>query len=332
MDYDPFLRGPFPVGVRSALAVDGRREGRQLPFEAWYPATRQYRGLDLNPSSQDGFTVVPSSTALQQQAVRNAAAQSGRYPLLLFSHTSYGHRRQSSFLCTHLASHGYVVAAADHTGNTAVELAQRRAVGAARTQAELDAYIGQIIADRVPDLCVLADQLHTGNAGGLSDLIDDQRLGLIGWSFGGWAVLATLEADERFGAVVAMAPAGNSEPLPGIIPATLTFAWLREAPTLYLVAERDRSTPLPGMYELFQRTPAGKAMFILRHADHDHFGDRIEGELCPQEHAHRFTRGLALAHMDAALKDNRAAQRFMADDPIAAVRARGVDAVAYPDG
>jgi len=32
-----------------------------------------------------------------------------------------GHRRQSTFFCTHLASHGYVVAAADHTGNTTLE-------------------------------------------------------------------------------------------------------------------------------------------------------------------------------------------------------------------
>jgi pimeloyl-ACP methyl ester carboxylesterase len=100
---------------------------------------------------------------------------------------------------------------------------------------------------------------------------------------------------------LALAPAGNSRPLPGIIAATLTFAWKREAPTLFLVAERDRFTPLSGQDELFERAPSAKRMFILRDADHQHFADQIdEPGNCPPEDAHLFARGLARA-MDAAL-------------------------------
>ena len=73
---------------------------------------------------------------------------------------------------------------------------------------------------------------------------------MIGWSFGGWTVLAAQEVDARCRALIALTPGGNSRPLPGIIPATLTFAWKREVPTLFLVAEQDRFTPLPGQYEL----------------------------------------------------------------------------------
>jgi hypothetical protein len=74
-------------------------------------------------------------------------------------------------------------------------------------------------------------------------------------------------------------------------------------------------------------------MFILRRAGHGHFGDDIEdAALCPPEHAHHFTRGLALAHLDAALTASKAAQRFMASDLAAVLRGRGVDAVAYTDG
>lgn len=36
-------------------------------------------------------------------------------PLIVFSHYSGGHRRSATFLCTHLASHGYVVAVLDHS-------------------------------------------------------------------------------------------------------------------------------------------------------------------------------------------------------------------------
>jgi dienelactone hydrolase len=168
-------------------------------------------------------------------------------------------------------------------------------------------------------------------AGDLGQHIDDQRIGLIGWSFGGWAVLATLEVDDRVRAVVALAPAGNSKPLPGIIPATLTCAWKREVPTLFLVAERDRFTPLAGQYELFERAPSGKRMFILRHADHGHFADEIdEHGLCPPERAHLFTSALSLAHLNAALKTDPAAERFLDNDPVARLRDHGVDAIVYP--
>jgi dienelactone hydrolase len=299
MPFDPFVSGPLTVGARSGFAIDRDREDRTLPFEVWYP---------------EGFS-----------------AQ--RHPLVLFSHASGGQRRQSSYLCAHLASHGYVVAAADHTGNTAadfVERAKRVASGEAPTPEQSEARLRQIIADRVPDLRFLLDEMLSRAPAEVSRRIDEERIGLVGWSFGGWAALSTLEADDRFRAVVALAPAGNSKPLPGIIPATLTFARTREVPALFLVAERDRFTPLPGQYELFERTPPSKRMFILRHADHQHFADEIdEPGLCTPEQAHLFTRGLALAHFDAVLNDNAAAERFLNDDPVATLRARGVDAVEY---
>ena len=76
--YDPFLQGPFPVNVRTFDALDKARN-RVFPCEVWSPA----------------------------DAVN--------YPLILYSHHSGGHRRAATFLCTHLCSHGYVVAALDHS-------------------------------------------------------------------------------------------------------------------------------------------------------------------------------------------------------------------------
>jgi pimeloyl-ACP methyl ester carboxylesterase len=145
-------------------------------------------------------------------------------------------------------------------------------------------------------------------------------------------VLSAPEVDDRFGAVVALAPAGNSKPLPGILPVTLTFAWKREVPTLFLVAEDDPATPLPGQYELFERTPSSKRMLILRNADHGHFGDEIEPGQCPPEQAHLFTRALALGHMDAVLKEEAGARWLLTNDPAAVLRERGVDAIEYRGG
>src|SRR5438270_5192786 len=118
--YDPFSRGAFPVGVRTVHADDKARN-REFPCEFWYPAAEQYVGDDFAAATQDRFTV--RNAQRRQSAVRDAAAQTpGRYPLVLYSHAAGQHRRAATFLCTHLASHGYVVAALDHSEVVAREL------------------------------------------------------------------------------------------------------------------------------------------------------------------------------------------------------------------
>src|SRR2546430_13065137 len=109
-EYDPFIRGRFPVGVRTIQVRDPARD-RLFPCEIWYPAAAQHAGQDIAPGTQDVFTVPPHDTPRSQMAVRDAAAQPGTYPLIVFSHGSaQWHRRMATFLCTHLSSYGYVVA------------------------------------------------------------------------------------------------------------------------------------------------------------------------------------------------------------------------------
>src|SRR5262245_59603704 len=123
MTYDPFSRGAFPVGVCTFDAND-RARNRSLPIEIWYPATDAHRGQDVSDAGCDRYELISGFPSAPQEAVRSAAPRPGRYPLVLFSHGLGGHRRQSTFLCTHLASHGYVVAAVDHTGNTVADMMQ----------------------------------------------------------------------------------------------------------------------------------------------------------------------------------------------------------------
>jgi len=305
--YDPFVRGRFPVGVRTIQALDKAR-GRLFPCEIWYPE----------------------------------AAQPETWPLILFSHHSGGHRRAATFLTTHLCSHGYVVAALDHSEVVAPELARKDGETAEQRAARADAWI----ASRVPDIHFLLNYLLESEAH-----LDPARIGLVGHSFGGWTVLEATAAEPRGGAVVALAPGGASNPRPGILQLKLTFAWGRDVPTLYLVAENDTPLPLSGMYELFERTPATKQMVVLRRADHLHFIDNVEqetrrwramlltaelakmaeemrpiAELCSGEQAHLFVRGLTLCHMDAVLKGHQEAQRFLSGDIQGELAARGVDA------
>lgn len=85
-EYDPFARGPFPVGVRTISARDTTRE-RLYSCEIWYPASAQHVGQDMAPATQDVFTAPSGETRRRQMAVRDAVAQSGTYPLILFSHS-----------------------------------------------------------------------------------------------------------------------------------------------------------------------------------------------------------------------------------------------------
>ncbi len=339
--YDPFARGKFPVGVRTVQAADTVRN-RAFPCEIWYPAAAQYEGQDVSAETQDAFAVPPSETHQRQMAVRDADAQPGSYPLIVFSHHSGGHRRSATYLATHLSSHGYVVAALNHSEVVAPELAPKPDETPEQRSARAQAWI----ASRVPDVRFLLDHILASEAN-----VDPDRIGIVGHSFGGWTALATPEVEPRIRTIVALAPGGASNPKPGILPLTLTFAWGRDTPTLYLVAENDVPLPLDGMYELFERTPSSKQMIILRRADHLHFIDNVESqhetvrklsfpgpaawmqkemrpieELCSGAQAHLFVRGLTLCHMDAILKQNENAQRFLAGNLEAELAVRGVEA------
>ncbi|HEX8072668.1 MAG TPA: dienelactone hydrolase family protein [Pyrinomonadaceae bacterium] len=349
-DYDPFTRGPFPVGVRTLQASDAVRN-RTFPCEVWYPAAEQHAGQDIAPPTQDTFDVPGDDAPRRQAAVRDAAPRPGVYPLVVFSHGSArGARRMATYLCTHLSSHGYLVAALDHFELVATELARREG----ETEEQRAARAAAWIANRVPDVRLLLDQMLATPTWAAEARPDPTRVGIVGYSFGGWTALAATEVERRIRAVVALAPGGSSRPKPGIMPAQLTFNWGRDVPTLYLVAEQDTMTPLAGMHELYARTPATRQMFVLRRADHLHFLDNVEqeheaarampwagalawiphemrpaAELCPGAQAHLFTRALTLAHLDATLRGDERARRFLLHAAAAELAQRGVEVIQH---
>ena len=344
-DYDPFGRGKFPVGVQTINAHDAARD-RLFPCEIWYPAAGDYAGQDQDPEKHDVFSIPPGDKPRRQAAVRGVAADEGSFPLIIFSHHSGGNRRSATFLCTHLASHGYVVAAIDHSEVVAPELGRKEGESPER-QAER---IAGWISSRVPDARFIIDYLLSGAGGKMPVNVDPTRIGIVGHSFGGWTSLAAPDVEARIQAVVALAPGGASRPKPGILPLKLAFDWGRDIPALFLVGDNDVSLPLEGMLEILERTPGTKQMVILRRADHMHFMDNVEemhelvrtmpatpefaliqqemlpiSELCSGADAHLFIRGLTVSHFDAVLKEDDDARAFLAADIEGAVRRRGVD-------
>jgi predicted dienelactone hydrolase len=353
MSYDPFARGGFPVGVRT-LALEDAARARRLAVECWYPAADAHAGQDLSPDSQDRYRWLAALPPVAQEAVRDAAPRAGRFRLVVFSHGFSGHRRQTTHLCTHLASHGYVVAAVDHTGNTTQDVVQQ-VLAARLSGAQIDpaALLEPSIAERPRDVSFAIDRLLEGAAPGLSERIEGDAVGVAGHSFGGWTALMATGRDRRIAAALALAPAGGASPLPDDPMARrLDLDWPRPVPTLFVAAEHDSILPLAGVRALYERTRGAERLVVLENADHFHFCDRAAethelyraslgalpagleagalsrarpfAEHCSGESAYRCTRALGLALMDARLAGSDAARAFLAGDLSAALAERGV--------
>src|SRR5262249_3278415 len=189
MGYDPFVAGPLRIETRTFELLE-RSRSRRFPAEVWRP---------------EG---------------------SGVYPLILFSHPAGMHRRTATFLCNHLASHGYIVAAMNHSEAVVPELGRQEHETEEHKLARWDA----ILTRRLRDIRLLLDHIVEEGA---ALAIDAEKIGIAGHSLGGWASLAINERDSRFKAVVALAPGGASNPRPGILPGKLTFKWGKNIPTLY---------------------------------------------------------------------------------------------------
>ena len=229
--YDPFERGPFPVGVKTLEWTDAARD-RTLPVEVWHPATDEYSGQDRDDATRDRYKSLPFAPEVAQDAVRDGAIRDGERPLIVFSHGFGGERRQTTHLCTHWASHGYAVAAMDHVGNTTRDML---AMATAPPQSP-EAMIRRFMTDRPADVRFVIDSMLTGAAG---VRVDPERIGMSGHSFGGWTTLRAVGSDPRIRAALPLAPAGGRSPLtpPGFandMADALDIDWDREVPTLFL--------------------------------------------------------------------------------------------------
>jgi len=351
MAYDPFARGRHPVGVRTVTLADSARSGRQLPTELWFPADGRHAGRDLSRKTCDRYEALAGMGAAWQSAVRDAEPAPGRFPLALFSHGFGSERRQSSFLCTHLASHGYVVASPDHVGNTISDvMAAVMASLAAGQPPRLFESIGELLGDRPRDMVLVADRISRA-FDWAERMIDTDLIGIAGHSFGGWTALTTTARDRRIAAVLPLAPAGGSSAVIGrALSDQIELDWGREVPTVIIAAERDSLLPMVGMNNLFGRVSEPKRMFVLLNADHMHFCDRpkqvhemfrsiprlssimhVQGavppfaELCPAEHSLLAIRGVGLAHFDAVIKGLPQATAFLRDQAVSDLSRRGVD-------
>ncbi|HEV8146965.1 MAG TPA: dienelactone hydrolase family protein [Bryobacteraceae bacterium] len=228
----PEEQGPLPVGVTSLQLDDLSRTDpelgpRPLRTEIWYPAPDSARGLPRNlysdfvlrgavPGSisaaeealggyRKGITIAELDRTYKNVALRDAPVRDGKWPVIVFSHGSGGTRVGYVFLTEFLASHGYIVIAADHIGNSRYTIVNNRVVTAGGSRGQASA------ADRPKDVSFLIDaftKMVQGSDGRFAGRADLERIGAAGMSFGGSTTINVIERDKRVKAAVMLAPGG----------------------------------------------------------------------------------------------------------------------------
>jgi dienelactone hydrolase len=187
--------GDHPVGVTTLTLPSGPEA------EVWYPAaedgggTVTYDTRDFVPESIRALLTadIPAGYTIDADRDLPGAAEDGPFPVVLFSHGFSGFRLQSTYLTSHLASHGFVVIAPDHPSRNLEGVLGGTASGDRESAvAELLESLEQLEAESADDASVLAG------------LVDGEQVATLGHSAGGGTAFLAA-ADPRIDGYVSMA-------------------------------------------------------------------------------------------------------------------------------
>jgi len=238
--------GPYTPGTRE-VEIPGTGV-ETLTVQVWFP------------SSEAGSDTVTYDDLLPGGAYTDVAPDCAETrPVLVFSHGFGAIRWQSPYLTEHLASHGWVVIAPDHAGNTFLDASDDIPTIARRRPVDLqDSFDWLIGADVDADLTGCID----ASAG----------YAVSGHSFGGYTTYATAGApvrdphsddlivlsDDRVWAAVPLAPWDASGAIDGDTTAEISV------PVMTLTGARDETTPLEmvsGLHDGITSTPRYLGVF-----------------------------------------------------------------------
>jgi len=218
----PMFRLPTPTGTHLVgtrilqIGTDGAAT-RDLVVQLWYPASPSreplapYRRREETTRQSSYQAVLPTNSHL------DAPVANGKFPVLLFSPAWGGRRTQNTYLTEDLASHGFVVAAIDHPGNSGPTLYKDGHIDQPGTGDAMDfstmsfeeinahgeAELKKQTADEIGVLNALT-RMNEDPGSPVYGRLDLSRVGTLGHSFGGAVSAETAIEDERVKAALSL--------------------------------------------------------------------------------------------------------------------------------
>jgi dienelactone hydrolase len=333
------------VDLATGAPVQGER-ARPIQALVWYPAARggkpvTYRDYLDTIATGDDFTRSPAEVrrmtdtvindnagkrletvlrdvARPMHAVRDARAEAGKYPVVIYAPSYSSDAAENVDLCEYLASHGYIVLASASMG--------------AHTLAMTIDHEG--IEAQAADISYLIAYAAT------LPQADTSKVAAIGWSWGGLANVVAAAKDARIRALVSLDGSvrsyprlvdGGKEALPYVTPAQVAV------PMMYVGArprtvESLNSANTPTGYSFLNQMKYSDvyivAMLPMKHADFSSFHLRMATDEEYRDHERDYTRDeVQLAHswaaryarafLDACLKNDAAGRAFINNTPAA---------------
>ena len=297
----PNVVGPYGVGHTTIQFVHTGNAGerRSIDVHVWYPShpvrvmaapltSYQSRllGLPLVPGVYDALAFsIPSPLAREKSDIDTHGP---KFPLLIWSHGSLTDALDHAFTAEAIASHGFVVAAPQHTNNSqddALVDFLNQLAGTA-VLACLDglpspcsndgATIAASVRNRVRDVSALIDEFTHSNAARFAGRIDVERVGVIGHSRGMLTALTTVAGNEAAGITIEPRIDAIMTMSAGRLTFTADELATVRVPVLMMVGGSDEAQGLSAVRAFFDMlTGTTRVLVAVTGAEHLSFGSTL---------------------------------------------------------
>jgi dienelactone hydrolase len=258
--------GPHPVGVTTFTLAAGNK------VEVWYPAVAgttgriSYDVRDFVPAAIKALLTANIPATYSYPGRRDAKVAAGRFPLVLFSHGFGGIRLQSSFLTSHLASWGMIVAAPEHPSRDLPHAITFKLGPAQDSVDDLKATLDLVTAENATAGSLLAGHVDTG------------RVAAVGHSAGGETVLSAARQIAAIEGYVSLAsgifPNRGGASLTGASTTSTTQPPMPDKPSLFVAGKDDGIAVFAAVTKpAFDAAAAPTRLWLIDKLGHNGFDD-----------------------------------------------------------